>query len=264
MSSPGLAVITGASSGIGRSLAMVFADHGFDLVLAADEPEVHEAAAAAQRDDQTVSAVQVDLATASGVEELYAHASTLPVDITAVAINAGIGVHGPFHLSPLDDDLRLADLNIRSAIHLAKLVLPGMVDRGRGRVLFTSSVAGLGPGPYHATYAASKAFLHSLSEALRHELKGTGVTTTSLMPGPTDTKFFARAGMEETRVARGPKADPDDVARDAFKALMAGKDHVVGGSLLNTVMARGSALVPDRIAASLAALETTPIDERKT
>jgi len=262
-SDPGLAVITGASSGIGRSLAHVFADHGFDLVLAADEAEVRTVAAESQRDGNAVSAVEVDLATREGVEELYAHASTMQRHITAVAINAGMGVHGPFHESPLDADLRLADLNVRSAIHLAKLVLPGMVERGHGRVLFTSSIAGLGPGPYHATYAASKAFVHSLSEALRHELKGTGVTTTSLMPGPTDTKFFARAGMEETRVARGPKADPDDVARDAFKALMAGKDHVVGGSLLNNVMARGSALVPDRIAASLAAIETTPIDERK-
>jgi short-subunit dehydrogenase len=263
-SPPGLAIVTGASSGIGRSLATVFADHGFDLVLAADEPQVHAAVDECRRNGITVAALETDLATAEGVEALHALALEQPSEITAVAVNAGIGVHGPFHKSALADDLRLADLNVRSAIHLAKLVLPGMVDRGHGRVLFTSSIAGLGPGPYHATYAASKAFLHNFSEALRYELKDTGVTTTSLMPGPTDTAFFERADMQETRVARGPKADPDDVARDAFDALMAGKDHVVGGSVLNNLMARGSALVPDRIAAALAARETTPMDERKS
>jgi short-subunit dehydrogenase len=262
-SPPGLAVVTGASSGIGRSLAGVFAEHGFDVVLAADEPEVHDAAGELRRDGISVSAIETDLATREGVDALHRFALDQPADITALAVNAGTGVHGPFHQSPLEPDLRLADLNVRSAIHLAKLVLPGMVDRGHGRVLFTSSIAGLGPGPYHATYAASKAFLHSFSEALRHELKGTGVTTTSLMPGPTDTRFFERADMQETRVARGPKADPDKVARQAFEALMAGKDHVVSGSLVNNLMARGSALVPDRIAAALAAVETTPIDEEK-
>ena len=263
-SEPGLAVITGASTGIGRALAMVFAEHGFDLVLAADEPQVQDAAAEAGRDGIAVTPVQVDLATAEGVEALHARALEQRSPITALALNAGVGVHGPFHRSSLEDDLRLVDLNIRSATHLAKLVLPGMVERAHGRVLFTSSIAGRGPGPFHATYAASKAYLHSLSEALHHELKDTGVTTTSLLPGPTDTPFFERADMEETRVARGPKDAPEDVARDAFEALMAGKDHVVGGSLKNTVQSMGAAVVPDRIAAAVAARETTPIDEEKT
>lgn len=262
-SPPGLAMITGASSGIGRSLATVFAEHGFDLVLAANEPEVHAVAPDLEQYGVTVATVEADLATPEGVESLHARALEQSSDLTAVAINAGMGVHGPFHKSSLDDDLRLIDLNVRSAVHLAKLVLPGMVDRGHGRLLITSSIAGLGPGPFHATYAASKAFLHSLSEALRYELKDTGVTTTSLMPGPTNTDFFERAGMEETRVARGPKDDPDTVAKDAFEALMAGKDHVVGGSILNTVMAKGSALVPDKLAAAAASIETTPMDEEK-
>ena len=262
-SPPGLAVITGASSGIGRSLATVFAEHSFDLVVTANEPEVHATVPDLERYGVTVAALEADLATPEGVEAIHALALEQPADITAVALNAGMGVHGPFHQSSLDEDLRLIDVNVRSAVHLAKLVLPGMVEREHGRLLITSSIAGLGPGPYHATYAASKAFLHSLCEALRHELKGTGVTTTSLMPGPTDTDFFERAGMEETRVARGPKDDPDTVAKDAFEALMAGKDHVVGGSILNTVMAKGSAIVPDKLAAAAASFETTPMDEEK-
>jgi uncharacterized protein len=262
-SPPGLAVITGASSGIGRSLATVFAEHGFDLVLAADEPDVHAAAEDCERDGITAVGVEADLATPQGVEAVHALAQEQASDVTALVLNAGMGVHGPFHRSSLEDDLRLVDLNVRSAVHLAKLVLPGMVERGHGRVLITSSIAGLGPGPYHSTYAASKAFLHSWCEALRFELRDTGVTTTSLMPGPTDTDFFERADMEETRVARGPKDDPDTVARDAFEALMAGKDQLAGGSILNTVMARGSAIVPDRFAAAAASFETNPMDEEK-
>jgi len=261
---PGLAVVTGASTGIGRALAIVFAEHGFDLVLAADEPEVYAAAAEAVREDISVSAIEVDLATAQGVEALHERALEQRSPVTALALNAGVGVHGRFHRTGVEDDLRLVDLNVRSVVHLAKLVIPGMVERGRGRVLFTSSIAGRAPGPFHATYAASKAFVHLLSEALRHELADTGVTTTSLLPGPTDTAFFQRADMEETKVARGPKDSPETVARDAFEALMAGKDQVVAGAFKNTVQPTGSAVLPDRIAAAVAARATTPIDERKS
>ena len=260
---PGLAVVTGASTGIGRALAMEFAAHGFDLVLTAEEPQVHAAAAEAARNGIVISAIEVDLATHHGVEALNERVLAQPSPVTALALNAGMGVHGRFDRTGVEDDLRLVDLNVRSVVHLAKLVLPGMVERRRGRVLFTSSIAGRAPGPFHATYAASKAFVHSLSEALRYELKDTGVTTTSLLPGPTDTAFFERADMQETRIARGPKDSPESVARDAFEALMAGKDHVVAGSPLNKAMTAGSAFVPDRVAAAVAARETTPIDKEK-
>ena len=255
--------MTGASSGIGRALAMEFADNGFDLVLAADEPQVHATAAEAARHGITVEAIEVDLATAEGVERLHQRALEQRSPVAALALNAGIGVHGPFHRSGLDDDLRLVDLNVRSVVHLAKLAIPGMVERGHGRVLFTASIAGLAPGPFHATYAASKAFVHSLAEALRHELKGTGVATTSLMPGPVDTEFFERADMTETRIARGPKDSPQTVAHDAFEALMAGKDHVVAGSLLNRASSAASAFVPDPVLAAVAARATTPMEEKK-
>jgi short-subunit dehydrogenase len=260
-SGPGLAVVTGASTGIGRALALVFAQHGYDLALAADEPAVHQAAAEAQRWGIVASAVEVDLATPDGVEALARHAVGRPAPVTALALNVGIGVHGRFDRTGLEDDLRLVDLNVRPTVHLAKLLLPGMVERGHGRVLLTSSIAGRAPGPYHATYAASKAFGHSLAEALRYELRDTGVSITSLLPGPTDTAFFARAGMQETAVARGSKDSPEDVARQAFDALMDGRDHVVTGAFRNTVQAVGAAVVPDRIAAAAAARQTTPIKE---
>ncbi len=262
-SRPGLAVVTGASSGIGRALALVFAEHGFDLVLAANEPEVHEATAAAGRDGIVASAIEVDLATPEGVEALAACVLGQRVPVTSLALNAGIGVHGRFDRTGLEGDLRLVDLNVRSTVHLAKLLLPGMVERGHGRVLLTSSIAGRAPGPYHATYAASKAFMHSLAEALRYELRDTGVTVTSLLPGPTDTRFFARADMEETNVARGPKDSAEDVARDGFEAMMAGRDHVVAGAFRNTLQAASAGVVPDRVAAAVAARQTTPIEESK-
>ncbi len=253
---PGTAVVTGASSGIGRALARKFAQHGHDLVIAADEPEIEDAARELEGLGASVRAVQVDLATADGVEALYA---ALPSDsVTALALNAGIGVSGRFDRTDVADHLRLVDLNVRSAVHLAGLVVPGMVARGRGRILITSSIAATGPGPYHSTYAASKAFGHIFAEGIRHELKGTGVTVTSLMPGPTDTAFFERADMLDTRIAQGPKDDADDVAADAFDALMAGKDRVVAGARRNWVQAELSSHLPDVVTAPLMATLTKP------
>jgi short-subunit dehydrogenase len=168
-----------------------------------------------------------------------------------VAVNAGIGVSGAFVETDLEEHFRLIGLNITGAVHLAHLVLPGMVARGQGGVLFTSSIAATMPGPYLSTYAASKAFLHSFAEALRHELKDSGVTVTSLMPGPTDTDFFARAGMEDTKLGQARKDDPADVARQGFEALMAGRDKVVAGSPKNKLQTAAAQVIPDRATAAL-------------
>ncbi|MDZ5622413.1 SDR family NAD(P)-dependent oxidoreductase [Nocardioides bizhenqiangii] len=256
---PPLALVTGASTGIGRALARQFAEHGYDVVVAADEPEIERTAdEIAAVSGQLVTPVQVDLSTADGVQRLYEAATGSDRALDAVALNVGTGVHGRFDTTDLDEDLRLVDLNCRSTVHLAKLVVRDMVTRGEGRVLVTASIAARAPGPFHATYAASKAFVHSFAEAVRHELDGTGVTVTSLMPGPTDTAFFERAHYEDTQVATGPKDSPDQVAADGFAALMAGRAHVVPGSLRNKVMAAGSALVPDALAAKVAARQTKP------
>ena len=252
-----LALVTGASSGIGRSLAKQFAENGFDLVVAAEDDGIHTAADELATHGATVFAEQVDLADPRGVEALH-RAATAHGPVAAAALNAGIGVGGAFVDTDLEADLRLVDLNVRSTVHLAKLLARDMVGRGEGRLLFTASIAASGPGPYHATYAASKAYVHSLSEALRVELADSGVTVTSLMPGPTDTEFFERAGMEDTKVGTGHKDDPDDVARDGFEAMMRGDDSVVAGSRRNQLQANASTHLPDRAAAKAQAAQAKP------
>jgi short-subunit dehydrogenase len=256
-----LAVVTGASTGIGRALAQEFVDHGFDLVIAADEPEIMQAAADLASSGRRVIPVEVDLSTAAGVETLYAEVVATGHRLEAAALNAGIGVNGRFDQTDLADDLRLVDLNVRSTVHLAKLVARDMVRAGRGHILVTSSIAAVAPGPYHATYAASKAFVHSFAEGIREELKDTGVTVTSLMPGPTETEFFRRADMGDTAIGQmDNKDDARDVARDGFTALMAGKSSVVAGSAKNRIQAELGTHLPDALAAPLMARMTKPHD----
>jgi uncharacterized protein len=138
-------------------------------------------------------------------------------------------------------------------------MLPGMIARGGGGLLFTSSIAASAPGPYHATYAASKAFLLSFAEAIRYELRDTGVTVTALMPGPTDTEFFGRAGMEGTKlIEQTSKDDPAQVAREGFEALLAGKDHVVAGSMKNKAQVAAGRVMPETVKAKMQASQTEP------
>jgi short-subunit dehydrogenase len=172
----------------------------------------------------------------------------------------GVGVGGDFAGdNELADELRLIGLNVTGAVHLAKRMLPQMIAAGSGGVLFTSSIAATAPGPYHATYPASKAFLLSLAEALRYELRDTGVTVTALMPGPTDTEFFDRAGMQGTKLREQiSKDDPARVAREGFEALMAGKDHVVAGSMKNKAQVASSRVLPEAAKAATQARMTEP------
>jgi len=253
-----LAVVTGASSGIGLELARQFAQHDFDVLVCAEDSAIAGAAAQLREGGSVVTPVQADLATVSGVQELVDAITAVGRPVEALAINAGIGNGGPFLDIPFSDELRLINTNIVSAVQLAKSVLPSMVNAGQGRVLFTASVASAMPGPFYATYAASKAFVLSFAEALRYELKDTGVTITALMPGPTDTNFFDRADMGDTPVDHGSKDDPAEVAADGFEALMAGKDHVVAGSLKNKVQVVGSSVMPESAKAAVHAKLTTP------
>jgi uncharacterized protein len=247
-----LAVVTGASSGIGLELAKQFAENDFDLVIAAEDAELAGAAEQLRGMGAEVDAVQVDLARPEGVEELQRRivAAGRPVD--AVALNAGVGAGGAFATdTALEDELRLIDLNVRSTVHLAKYVVRDMVARDEGRILFTSSIASTMPGSFQAVYNASKSFVQSFALALRNELKDTGVTVTSLMPGPTDTEFFERADMLDTKVGAGDKDDPADVARDGFEALMAGKERVVSASLSTKLQGRGGRFMPDSAKAAM-------------
>lgn len=251
-SSRSLAVVTGASSGIGLELAKQFAEHDFDLIIAAEDDAIHAAASELEELGASVEAVQVDLAAGGGVDELYRRIAASGRPIDALALNAGIGAGGAFATdTALEDELRIIDLNVRSTIHLAKHVLRDMVDRDEGRILFTSSIASTMPGAFQAVYNASKSFVQSFALALRNELKDTNVTVTSLMPGPTDTEFFERADMLDTKVGAGEKDDPADVARDGFEALMAGDERVVSASLSTKLQGRGSRVLPDSAKAEL-------------
>src|SRR4051812_33560830 len=254
-----LALVTGASTGIGRALAQEFLDHDLDVVAVADEADIHTAAAELGRAAGTVIPVQADLSTAEGVERAWTAVTSTGRVPAVVALNAGVGVNGRFDQTSLDDELKLVDLNVRSTVHLAKLASRAMVASGEGRILVTSSIAAVAPGPYHTTYAASKAFVHSFAEGIRVELKDTGVTVTSLMPGPTETEFFSRADMEDTAVGSSDhKDDPADVARAGYQALMSGKSSVVAGSFKNRLQAEIGTHLPDALAAPLLARMTKP------
>ncbi len=231
----------------GLNLLNSFAQNGFDLVVTATGPSINEAAQAFQGLGAQVKTVEADLATYDGVETLYHQIQMTGRPVEAIAINAGVGVGGKFTETDLKAELNLIDLNITSSVHLAKRVIKEMVDRGRGKILFTSSSAALMPEPFEAVYAASKAFVHSFAEGLRNELKDTGVTVTALMPGPTDTNFFHRAGMDDTRVGSDQKDDPAEVARQGFEALMADKDDLVAGSLKTRIQGNVSKVLPDTV-----------------
>lgn len=259
-----LAVVTGASCGIGRELAKQFAAHDFDLIIAAEDGELESAARELEQLGAHVEAVQVDLGTDAGVDELHRRMTAAARPVDAVALNAGVGAGGAFvGGTRLEDELRLVDLNVRSTVHLAKHVAEAMVQRGEGRILLTSSVAATMPGSFQAVYNASKSFVQSFALALRAELADTGVTVTSLMPGPTDTEFFRRAGMTDTIVGAAPKDDPAEVARDGFEALMAGRERVVSASMSSKLQGRAGRLLPDAVKARMHAFMAKPGSARR-
>ena len=244
-----LALVTGASSGIGLELAKEFARRGYDLVIAAENPEITTVASVIEQMGVTVNPVQVDLSVYEGVESLYTEVKGLNRPLDAVAINAGVGVGGNFATeTDLEKELNLIDLNVTSSVHLAKRVLADMVARNDGKVLFTSSIASAGPGPFEAVYAASKAFIYSFSEALRSELKETNVTVTALLPGATETNFFHRADMDNTKVGQSEKDDAAQVAKEGIDALVAGEGSVVAGSFKNKLMVAAGRLAPESAA----------------
>lgn len=246
------AAVTGASSGIGYELAREFAENGFDLLIAAEDAGIEIAAQKLRSAGAQVKAVQVDLAKYEGVERFYREIGSYGQPLDAIAINAGVGVGGDFARdTDLQKELNLISLNVTSTVHLAKRVLPDMVGRNEGRILFTASIASTMPAPFEAVYGASKAFVLSFSEALRSELKDTCVTITALMPGATETNFFHRAGMDDTKVGASEKDDAAEVAHEGFEALMSGKDHVVAGSFKNKVMVTGGSVLPDTVKASM-------------
>lgn len=258
-----LAVVTGASSGIGLELARQFAQNGFDLIIVAEDAGILRAAEELRIYGVNVDPYEIDLAHYKGVELLGEKIEATGRALAAIAINAGVGVGGDFAHTSLNAELNMIQLNVISAVHLAKRVIPAMVERRQGRILFTSSIAGTMPGPFYAVYAASKAFIQSFAIAIRDELKDTGVTVTSLMPGATDTNFFRRAHMEDTKAGMAEKDDPAVVAEDGFKALMDGRDHVVAGAFTNALQSTIVKVLPETFTAKMQRRQVEPQPHRK-
>jgi short-subunit dehydrogenase len=241
-----LAIVTGASSGIGYKLAKCCADEGFDLVIAADEAAIENAAAEFRQAGAEVTALNVDLATRVGVEELYEAIEGRPV--AALLANAGHGLGRGFLDQDFEEVRHVIDTNITGTIDLIQRVAKDMVAQGEGRILITGSIAGFMPGSFQAVYNGSKAFIDSFSWALRNELKDTGVTVTCLMPGATDTNFFKRADLLDTKVGQDKKDDPADVAKVGFAAMMKGDGDVVSG-LYNKVQSALANVTPAAVLA---------------
>lgn len=222
-----LAIVTGASTGIGFELARQCAEHGYDLLIVADEPEIRNAAVALARDGISIEAIEADLSTTEGVDDLLSAVGDRPID--ALLANAGRGLGHAFVEQDWSDIRHVIDTNVTGTVYLIHQVARQMKANGYGRILITGSIAGFIPGTFTAVYNGTKAFIDSFSWALRAELKGSGVTVTCLMPGATETAFFARADMLDTKVGSAKKDDPAEVAAVGYRAMVADDGDVVTG-----------------------------------
>jgi short-subunit dehydrogenase len=245
-----LAVVTGASSGIGRELGKQLAKNGFDLLVNAEDDRLDAAAAEMRGYGARVRAVRADLRTAEGVEKVYTAVTAIGRPVDVAALNAGVGQGGAFLDNDLADEIDIIDLNITSTVRLAKRILRDMAVRDEGKVLITSSIAATVPGSFQAVYNASKSFLQSFGEAVQNELRDTGITITVLMPGPTETDFFRRAAMQGTKVGASSKDDPALVAEQGLRALVRGDAKLMAGSLGMKAQGIAAALLPDRLKAA--------------
>jgi short-subunit dehydrogenase len=245
-----LAVVTGASTGIGLELARLCAKQRFDLIIAADEPLIENAARELTQSGVNCTAVQCDLATAEGVAKLSQAIAAGGRPVDALLANAGRGLGKAFLDQDLDKAMRVIHTNIDGTVRLVYEVANAMRQRGQGRILITGSIAGLMPGTFQAVYNGSKAFLDSFSVALSNELKHSGISVTCLMPGATETDFFERADMMDTKVGSGEKMAAAEVAQIGFDAMMKGELKVVAG-MANKMRAAMSHVAPDSTLAEM-------------
>ncbi len=234
-----LAVVTGASSGIGRELAKLCTQHGYDLIIAADEPAIHSAADALRSGGAEVKAVEADLSTRDGIDRLMTAIDETGRPVEALFANAGRGLGHGFLDQDFEAVRHVIQTNITGTIDLVHRIGRRMRERNSGKILLTGSIAGFLPGSFQAVYNGTKSFIDSFAFALRNELKDTEIVVSCLMPGPTDTRFFERADMLDTAVGQQEKDDPAMVARTGFEALMRGEADVVSGwkNKLQTVLA---------------------------
>jgi len=258
-----LAVVTGASSGIGFELAKQCIEHGFDVVVCAEQG-IDEAAIQLGVGARVAIPVTADLRKRDGVEHLSRAIDELQRPVDALLLNAGVGLGGSFIETSLDDELDMIALNCGHIVHLAKLQVPKMVARGSGHVMMTGSVVSTTPNPFQAIYAATKAFVMSFGEALRFELKDTGVTVTVLQPAATETNFFRRANLMDTAVGQAKKDTAALVAKNGFEAMLAGKDSVLAGGLKGKLEGLMNEILPETFKAKQAAKTTAPGSGKKS
>ncbi|HEY4049152.1 MAG TPA: SDR family NAD(P)-dependent oxidoreductase [Acidobacteriaceae bacterium] len=259
-----VAVVTGASSGIGLSLAKELASRGYDLVVCSSGERLPEAAETIRSFGTNVIEVTADLSTREGVELLWREIANLGRPVDVACINAGIGVGGQFWETDIDEELKMVELNCTGTVQLAKHIVRQMRELNTGKILFTSSIAGEMVASREAVYAATKAFVLSFAHSIRYELRDTGITVTALQPGPTDTDFFHRAGMDDTQVGTDGKkqSHSDDVAKDGIDALFAGKDHVYSHSATTQLEGAVANLVPGSVKASRHEKMAKPLSEK--
>ncbi len=250
-----LALVTGASSGIGYELARLFAADGHDVVITATgtNGDLGRTADAVRSTGAEAIVVEADLTDYDGVEKLAAAIADTGRPLAAAALNAGVDVGGYFvDGTDLAAEIKMIQLNCVSQVHLTKRLLPAMIERGEGRLLYTASISGTMPTPYEAVYGGTKAFLISFVESVKEENKDKGVSFTLLLPGEVDTPFWHRAGMDTTELGLGEKAAPTKVASEGYEAMKAGKDRVVSGKPGSKFIGRVvNNLLPDTVKASL-------------
>ncbi|TWR31533.1 SDR family oxidoreductase [Mucilaginibacter pallidiroseus] len=254
------ALITGATSGIGKELAKLFAANKYNLIIVArDQAELDATAAELNQTGVNVTTIAKDL---SDLEQVKALCADVNQQVDVLVNNAGQGAYGLFKDNDLEKELNIINLNIGATVILTKHFVKQMAARGDGKILNLGSIAGKVPGPWQAVYHGTKAFVLSFTSAIREELKDSGVTLTSLMPGVTDTDFFNKAEMNDSKVVQDPEAmaDPADVAKDGYEALMSGEDRIISG-FKNKVQIGMSNVIPDSAAAHMMNEQQKPADK---
>ena len=253
------ALITGASSGIGFELAKLFAKDQYNLVIVGRDRAALDKCAGELRAINNIEVVPVvaDLFQKEAPRNIYQEVTAKGIQIDALVNDAGQGEYGLFTDTDLDRETDLIQLNIVAYVSLTKYFLKDMLARGRGKILNVGSIAGEVPGAYHSVYHGTKAFINSWTEGLRSEVKDRGITVTLLLPGATDTDFFNKASMQESKIVDSGLSNPQEVAKDGFEALMSGDDKIVSG-LKNKAMVGMSHMLPDEAATDIMKKQQEP------
>jgi uncharacterized protein len=259
-----LALVTGASSGIGLSLATELAARGYDLIVCSSGERLAASITAMRTHSVEIAEVRADLATNEGVDRLWEQVTATGRNLDIACLNAGVGVGGLFRDTDLAAELNMVALNCAGTVRLAKYVVKKMTQQGDGRILFTASIAGEMVAPREAVYAATKAFVLSFAHSLRYELRDSGVSVTALQPGPTDTDFFHRAGMDDTEVGSKGKSEsqPANVAHQGIEALLAGKDHVYAAAAKTKLEGMLANAIPGAAKGAMHEKMAKPLEEK--